>query len=99
VLKGTAVDQDHEVFLSFHKDTIDARLIKGKCSCGNPPSSMSCGAAAHETLERIRHIYAHETHKRIRHIYAHQTHKRIRHIYAHETLKRIRHIYAQVLLW
>ena len=40
VLKGTAVDQDHEVFLSFHKDTIDARLIKGKCSCGNPPYSM-----------------------------------------------------------
>jgi hypothetical protein len=34
VLKGQAVDNEHEVFLSFHKDTIDARLIKGKCSCG-----------------------------------------------------------------
>jgi hypothetical protein len=34
VLKGLAVDKQHEVFLSFHKDSIDARLIKGKCSCG-----------------------------------------------------------------
>jgi hypothetical protein len=33
LLKGSTVDNDHEVFLSFHKDTIDARLIKGKCAC------------------------------------------------------------------
>jgi hypothetical protein len=41
VLKGQAVDNEHEVFLSFHKDTIDARLIKGKCSCGKCSSCSS----------------------------------------------------------
>ena len=33
VLKGTSFEKEHEVFLSFHKDEIDARLIKGKCGC------------------------------------------------------------------
>mmetsp|Transcript_1900 Transcript_1900/g.3910 ORF Transcript_1900/g.3910 Transcript_1900/m.3910 type:complete len:1012 (-) Transcript_1900:1136-4171(-) len=31
ILKGQEIDKKHEVFVSFHRDTIDARLIVQKC--------------------------------------------------------------------